>query len=99
MLLNYRNGKWNFFLNYSINSNKGFADLYALRSYYKDDGITRLWKGLPIFKQADEYFKLTRDSRVCTIGFTFCLGKSFKTIPKRSAGGADDEIERVGTGN
>ena len=31
-MLNYRNGKWNFFLNYSMNANKGFTDMYALRT-------------------------------------------------------------------
>ena len=40
LLLNYRNGKWNFFLNYSMNANKGFTDMYALRSYYKEDRKT-----------------------------------------------------------
>src|SRR5690606_36808897 len=37
LLLNYRNGDWNFFFNYSLNANKGFTDLYALRSYYRPD--------------------------------------------------------------
>lgn len=54
--------------------------------------------GLTHFEQADEYFKLKRDTRVCTIGFTYRFGKSFKSTPKRT-GGAGDEMERVGTGN
>ncbi len=37
LLLNYRNGKWNLFLSYSMNANKGYADIYALRTYYKAD--------------------------------------------------------------
>ncbi|MEO5891972.1 MAG: outer membrane beta-barrel protein, partial [Ferruginibacter sp.] len=34
LLLNYRNGKFNTFLTYSMNWNKNFTDLYALRRYY-----------------------------------------------------------------
>lgn len=40
LLLNYRTGKFNVFLNYSLNAGSNFADLYALRSYYKEDGKT-----------------------------------------------------------
>jgi iron complex outermembrane recepter protein len=36
--LNYRNGSFNFFLTYSFNFNQGMMDMYALRSYYKNDG-------------------------------------------------------------
>src|SRR5688572_19661335 len=38
--LNYRKDKWNYFLNYSLNANKGFSDMYALRTYYKEDRQT-----------------------------------------------------------
>lgn len=38
LMMNYRNGNWNLFLNYSMNANKAFTDLYALRTYYKTDG-------------------------------------------------------------
>ncbi len=38
LLLNYRNGKFNSFLNYTVNRNKYFTDLYALRSYYTPAG-------------------------------------------------------------
>lgn len=36
--LNYRNGSFNFFLTYSFNANQGMLDMYALRTYYKNDG-------------------------------------------------------------
>ena len=55
-------------------------------------------EGLTQFQQANEYFKLKRDTRVVTLGFTYRFGKTFKSAPKRS-GGASDEMERVGTGN
>lgn len=38
--LNYRNGSFNFFLNYGLNASKNLMDMYALRTYYKDDGST-----------------------------------------------------------
>ncbi|HEY0039664.1 MAG TPA: outer membrane beta-barrel family protein, partial [Flavisolibacter sp.] len=37
--LNYRSGKWNFFTNYSYNLNHYFTRIYALRTYFKSDGI------------------------------------------------------------
>ncbi|HKZ67969.1 MAG TPA: outer membrane beta-barrel family protein, partial [Chitinophagaceae bacterium] len=71
----------------------------TIRLTVRDIFYTQAMKGLTHFKQADEYFKLQRDSRVCTIGFAYRFGKSFKSTPKRTTGGADDEMERVGTGN
>ncbi|MES2331652.1 MAG: outer membrane beta-barrel protein [Bacteroidota bacterium] len=38
LVLNYRNGKFNTFLTYSANLNKGFTDIYALRRYYNNSG-------------------------------------------------------------
>ncbi|HSB93946.1 MAG TPA: TonB-dependent receptor, partial [Flavitalea sp.] len=38
--LNYRNAKFNVFMNYSMNSNKGFSDLHILRTYYAPDNKT-----------------------------------------------------------
>ena len=35
--LNLRSGKFNFFLNYNINAARNFTDMYALRTYYKED--------------------------------------------------------------
>ncbi len=34
LVLNYRNGSFNMFFNYSMNANKQFSELYALRSYF-----------------------------------------------------------------
>ncbi len=36
--LNYRNGKFNSFLNWSSNYSRGYMDLYALRNYYSGTG-------------------------------------------------------------
>lgn len=40
MQLNYRSGKFNYFLNYSFNTARNFTDLYALRTYLEDDDQT-----------------------------------------------------------
>ncbi len=42
LVLNYRNGKFNFFLTYSSNLNKGFTSIYALRRYYTSAGALAL---------------------------------------------------------
>lgn len=40
---NYRNGKFNYFLTYSVNLNRQFMDMYALRTYYDlDNKVTSL---------------------------------------------------------
>lgn len=71
----------------------------TVRLTFRDIFYTQAMEGLTHFKQTDEYFKFTRDTRVCTIGFTYRFGKTFKSTAKRTAGGAGDEMERVGTGN
>ncbi|HVX50518.1 MAG TPA: outer membrane beta-barrel protein [Chitinophagaceae bacterium] len=38
IILNYRKGKLNVFLNYNLSYNKGYTELYALRTYYNNDG-------------------------------------------------------------
>lgn len=38
LLLNYRTDNFNFFLTYSLNASRYLMDLYALRTYYKNDG-------------------------------------------------------------
>jgi outer membrane receptor protein involved in Fe transport len=38
LLFNYRNGSYNVFFNYSVNVNKNFTDLYALRTYFNSNG-------------------------------------------------------------
>ncbi len=42
LVVNYRNGKFNTFLTYSSNINKGFTDIYALRRYYNNSGALLL---------------------------------------------------------
>jgi hypothetical protein len=55
-------------------------------------------EGLTDFENADEYFILTRDSRVVNIAFTYRFGKPVKAV-RRNGGSAADEIQRVGNGN
>ena len=70
----------------------------TVRLTIRDIFYTQSMAGFTQFEQTDEYFKLVRDSRVCTIGFTYRFGKSYKAN-KRSAGSAGDEMQRVGTAN
>ena len=76
----------------TVLKNKGTIRLAARDLFY-----TQWMKGLTQFTLANEYFKLTRDSRVISIGFNYRFGKAFKTM-KRSQGSAGEEIERVGNG-
>ncbi|TKC12731.1 hypothetical protein FA048_03685 [Pedobacter polaris] len=40
LVLNYRKGMFNTFLNYGFNYNKGFTSIYALRKYFDNSGAT-----------------------------------------------------------
>jgi hypothetical protein len=77
---------------------QAFKNKATFRLTLRDIFYSQKMEGLTQFQQADEYFKLKRDTRVVTLGFTYRFGKTFKTAAKRS-GGASDEMERVGTGN
>jgi len=71
--------------------NKGTVKLTARDIFY-----TQSMAGLTTFYNAQEYFKITRDSRVCTLSFTYRFGKQFKSLPQRP-GGAGEEVDRVGS--
>ena len=76
----------------SVFKNKGTVRLSARDIFY-----TQWMKGLTEFTLANEYFKLTRDTRVFSLAFNYRFGKAFKTS-KRSQGSAGEEMERVGNG-
>lgn len=76
----------------AILKNKGNIKLAARDIFY-----TQWMKGNTQFSNATEYFKLTRDTRVVNVSFSYKFGKTFKTI-KRQQGSAKEEIERVGNG-
>ena len=78
-------------------SKQVFRNRGAIKLNFRDVFYTQAMKGLTTFQQANEYFKLTRDTRVCTISFTYRLGKPLKTNPARQ-GGASDEIKRITSG-
>ncbi|MGZ3836797.1 MAG: outer membrane beta-barrel protein, partial [Mucilaginibacter sp.] len=61
----------------------------------RDILYTGAFSGFTNFPNATEYFKITRDTRVVTLSFTYRFGKSFNTV-KRSEGSAADEAGRVG---
>lgn len=68
----------------------------SLRLTARDIFYTQAMEGITDFPGAEEYFILWRDSRVVNIGFSYRFGKPLKA-PKRSSGGAADEINRAGT--
>lgn len=79
-------------LSKSILKNKGSLKLVGRDLFY-----TQWMKGLTFFNRATETFKLTRDTRVVTLSFTYRFGKTFKSSrPAERAAG--DEIQRVGNG-
>lgn len=69
----------------------------TVKASVRDIFYTQWMKGNTFFPHATEYFKVTRDSRIVTISFTYRFGKAFKTN-KRSEGSAGEEIQRVGNG-
>lgn len=76
-----------------IMKNKG-----TLRLTVRDIFYTQDMEGWTYFQHVIEYFRLTRDSRVATISFTWRFGKAMKQTVKRT-NGADEEINRVGNAN
>ncbi|MCZ4224027.1 outer membrane beta-barrel protein [Pedobacter rhodius] len=70
----------------------------SLKFSARDLFFTQAMEGLTDFPQAQEYFKLTRDSRLFFLSFTYRFGKPLKAI-KRSNGGVTDEMKRAGSIN
>ena len=76
----------------TVFKNRGSIKLAARDIFY-----TKWMKGNNQFTNATEYFKLTRDTRMANVSFSYRFGKSFKTV-RRQQGSAKDEIDRVGNG-
>lgn len=70
----------------------------TLRLNIRDMFYTQNYSGYSKFQNSDEPFTVKWDSRVVRLTFNWRFGKAMKAI-KRSGGGADDETNRVGTGN
>ncbi|MFD0750539.1 outer membrane beta-barrel protein [Mucilaginibacter calamicampi] len=69
----------------------------TLRFTARDVLYSNIMHGLTQFPNAEEYFKMKRDTRVVTLSFTYRFGKAYKTN-RRSEGSAGDEAQRVGNG-
>jgi len=69
----------------------------TIRFTARDILYTNMMHGLTQFPNAEEYFRLRRDTRVYTLSFTYRFGKAYKTN-RRSEGSATDEAQRVGNG-
>lgn len=70
----------------------------SLRLTVRDLFYTQNYSGYSLFQNSDEPFRVKWDSRVVRLTFSWRFGKALKPI-RRSAGGAAEETERVGTGN
>jgi iron complex outermembrane receptor protein len=70
----------------------------TLRLNIRDILYTQNYSGYSKFQNSDEPFEVKWDSRVIRLTFNWRFGKAMKAI-KRSGGSADDETNRVGTGN
>lgn len=55
LVFNYRTGAFNFFLSYGLNLARYFTDLYALRTYYKDDGSVATLLEQPYYTRGKGY--------------------------------------------
>jgi hypothetical protein len=67
----------------------------TLKLAVRDIFYTQWIKGDTYFPRAYEYFKLTHDSRVGQLSFTYRFGKTVKAST-RSEGSAGEEIRRAG---
>ena len=76
-----------------ILKNKG-----TLRLTIRDLFHTQNYSGYSTFQNSDEPFWIKWDTRVVRLTFSWRFGQAMKAI-KRSAGGATEETDRVGTGN
>ncbi len=67
----------------------------TLKLSIRDIFYTQAMQGWTSFQQATEYFKLTRDSRVVTLAFSWRFGKPLKGATRKAS--ASDEIkQRIG---
>lgn len=72
-----------------------FKKKATLKLSVRDLFYTQVMEGLTDFPDAQEYFLLTRDSRVVNLAFSYRFGKPLKSA-RRNGGAASDEMERVG---
>lgn len=79
-------------------SKKILKEKGTLRLTVRDLLYTQNYSGYSNFQNSDEPFEVKWDSRVVRLTFSWRFGKAMKAI-KRSAGGATEETERVGSGN
>lgn len=74
-----------------ILKNKG-----TLKFSVRDILYTQVMAGWTDFQQSREYFKLTRDTRVATLSFTWRFGKPIKGSNRKTGSSSDEIKERVG---
>lgn len=87
--LNYQNGRWNFFGNYTLNLPRNFSRLSALRTYFQPDDKTII-----SLLEQPSFFKIRNTTHSLRTGFDYNLNKKTSlgfilngTILNRSNGG------------
>lgn len=105
--LNYRNGKFNVFVNYALNGGQGFGDLHIMRTYTGTDGkVTSIFDQPTYFKGSNltNSLKIGMDynlSQKTTVGFvangfiTNRSGKNNSTGYLQDASGNTDSIAQT----
>lgn len=68
----------------------------SLKLSIRDIFYTQAMAGWTSFQGATEYFKLTRDSRVATLAFSWRFGKPLKGATRRTGSASDEIKERIG---
>jgi len=87
----------------------GMVNLGVSKQVLKDKGTIRLnvrdildlqqFKGYTKYQNIDVTIKNQWDNRVVNVSFTYRFGKPLQNAPQRKRGGADDEQNRVKSGN
>jgi len=69
----------------------------TLRLTSRDLFYTQWMKGTTYFRGVEEWFKLTRDTRIATLNFQWRFGQNFRQN-RRTRNAAETEVQRVGNG-
>ena len=73
-----------------------FKNKASLKLSIRDIFYTQAMAGWTSFQQATEYFKLTRDSRIVTLAFSWRFGKPLKGAARKTGSASDEIKERIG---
>lgn len=109
LVLNYRNGKFNTFLTYSMNLNKYLTDIYAYRKYYDNNGALSSILDQPTYftgrvfnntlKLGTDYYLNTKTTIGLVLGGTIIRRKGSGTASATWLNPAGAVDSAIGTGS